>query len=119
MDNNSIKIKDYNEFFKVPDVRWEAGLFDYEIIIQFTNDEIMSVLNDWLCDNCLDNFVVLRISTELVAGGNTQPGQTWERRKKAGPPNISDPKQCYDVSMNIHIRLCITDVLGFRLTWIL
>jgi hypothetical protein len=76
------------------------------------------MLNDWLCDNCSENFVVLRITYEIAAGGNINPKSTWERRKKAGPPTVNY-KGNYDVSMNIHVRLCMIDVLAFRLTWIL
>jgi hypothetical protein len=117
-DTDIIRLKDYKEFFKDPGVIfWEAGLFDYEIRIKYTNDEVMSVLNDWLCDNCLDNFVVLRIVTELVSGGNTDPKRAWERRKKAGPP--VDNTVNHHVTMDVHIRLHSIDTTGFRLTWIL
>ena len=116
-DIDILKLKDYKEFFKTSDVHWEAGLFDYELRIHFTNDEMMNALNDWLCDNCLDNFVTLRIITEITAGGNTNPKRAWERRKKIGLP--VDNTVNHDVTMDVHIRLNLIDTMGFRLTWIL
>jgi hypothetical protein len=115
MDN----INEYQEYFKQNNsINWKAGIFDYEIIIKYTTDDFMEILNDWLCENCSQNFIVLRNITELVAGGNTQPKIKWEKRKETGPPTYIDNKHNSDTVMDLHVRLHIEDTVLFRLTWV-
>jgi len=94
-------------------VNWTAGSFDYELILEGISDNEIEILCDWLADNCTDNFIFLKESSELIAGGSTNNKLRWERRKLNG----RDP---FDhITVDAHIRLDRDDIAAFRLTWIL
>ena len=79
------------------------------------DDAAIAVLAEWLCDNCTENFIVMKQTTETVAGGTNNPRARWERRK-AGRSSFSD---MFTSTIRFKIRMHREDITAFRLTWIL
>ena len=92
---------------------WDAGQFDYEILLENVTDHKINILCDWLVDNCTYNFIFNREISEIIAGGTSNNKRMWERRKKTGQVIYSHP------TINAYLRLDRDDSVAFRLTWIL
>lgn len=104
-----------SESFKDPSEGddWVAGAFDYQLLLSDVDDEIIFNICEWLADNCSNNFVVVRKTSELIAGGSTNNKMKWERRKKRGRDKF-DREQ-----IDVMVRLDRDDIVAFRMVWIL
>lgn len=98
---------------------WDRGAFDYAIVISSVHEEYeIHPLCDWLCDNCTENFIVLKKTYENIAGGSNNNKLRWERRKSYGA-QADGVYRSHNFSTKYEFRLHKCDMTGFRLTWIL
>lgn len=106
-----IESESFKESYSPKD--WIAGNFDYQLVLTDVTDAMIFQLCEWLADNCGKNFVCIRKTSELIAGGSTNNKNQWERRKRLGRGKF-DYEQISAI-----IRLDHSDIVSFRLVWIL
>lgn len=92
---------------------WPAGAFDYELLLHDVDDDTIFQLCEWLAGNCSENFVCVRKTSELIAGGSTNNLSKWTRRKRLGRDKF-DREQ-----IDVMIRLDEADITAFRFVWII
>lgn len=95
--------------------QWNAGAFEYEVRLMLLDEGMIDVLIGWLCDNCVDNFVVIKVTDELIAGGTTNNKLSWDREKVNG--KRPSPHNCPVTEFKI--RMSVVDATTFRISWIL
>jgi len=110
-----IRQKIDSEIFKSSSdlAKWPAGDFDYQIILEDINDDYIFDLCEWLAENCSRNFVLVKETSELIAGGSTNNLSKWNRRKERGRDKFDKE------TVNAFIRLYDDDVTAFRIVWVL
>jgi len=91
---------------------WPAGLFDYQLsTIQSLSKPESETLCDWLATNCTENFIVLKDTTEALAGGHSNNKLAWDNRRKRGYKQDR-------TSTEFKIRLDQKDIMLFRMVWV-
>lgn len=112
MDKLRIEKSSVKEQFRPKSSRkWHAGAFDYELTFIETDRNLTDELCDWLANNCSENFIVARDTSELIAGGCSDNLLAWNNRSKYFGSS--------DVITELRIRLHKADVTMFRLVWML
>lgn len=85
----------------------DIGIFDRLYEIDGIDHEQRDVLAQWLCNNCTTNFIMVELSTRIVAGGTTDLVSSWLYRSETE-----------DTLRSYQIKLHSEDVMLFELCWL-
>lgn len=91
------------------------GVFDrmYRFLDDWSPAE-EDMMIQWLTFNCTENFIFSCISTDILAGGRSDPIGDWLHRRKGGRRrNKTDLR-----SKAYHIKLHKEDVVMFEMVWL-
>ena len=100
------------------------GLFhvQYSILQSNWTEEDYLALGDWLAENCTENYIYLRCTSQTVGGGTTNNLWAWNRyRRWLADPSSVHPSQIehqHGIMENYKLRLMKADDLLFRLSWL-
>lgn len=86
---------------------WPAGAFSYQLTLYESDKNVTDALCEWLSINCKDNFIVVRDTCAILAGGYADNADAWVRNAPLHDP-ISE----------IRVRLSSDDLVLFTLAWL-
>lgn len=91
-----------------------VGVFNatYEFVSGLTDDQVTK-MGAWLSYNCEHNFIFLKTSNQILAGGCTNAAAEWEQR--CSDVNVADDH--YKPYEEYQIRLMAPDIPMFEITW--
>lgn len=94
---------------------WEHNGFDYELKFGPVTDQELNIIGDWLAENCMLNYILLKDTSEIIGGGSYDNKRAWLRKKFTGCNGYIREHKL----VSGRVRLDRDDITAFRLTWIL
>ena len=85
----------------------DIGIFDRLYEIEGIDDQQCNILAQWLCHNCTANFIMVELTSRILAGGTTDLVTSWMYRSETT-----------DVLRSYQIKLHSEDVMLFELCWL-
>jgi len=83
---------------------WDAGSFDYELILINIPFLIIEDLSVWSGKNCSEDFVIIKDTSLVVSSGIHR--------------HFAFPSYMNDFTVKYRIRLFMIDSVLFKLTWL-
>jgi hypothetical protein len=111
--SDKFKIREITTFDRnVKGAHPKLGYYDKLYHIHYMNEVEETILGEWLCYHCLNNFIFLKESDALIAGGHDDNVNEWNNRFDPNKHNRYVP-----YSFHV-IKLLTEDAVFFELTWL-